>query len=63
MSREDWRLLSSVYLEGRSIKETAELCGLSLEACRKRLFRIKRRLRKKLGEDRKTGKGGEGHDR
>ena len=63
MSREDWRLLSSVYLEGRSIKETAELCGLSLEACRKRLFRIKRRLRKKLGEDLSIGKGGEGHDR
>lgn len=63
MSREDWRLLSSVYLEGRSIKETAERFGLSLEACRKRLFRIKRRLRKKLGGDRKTGKGGEGHDR
>ena len=63
MSREDWRLLSSVYLEGRSIKEAAELFGLNLEACRKRLFRIKRRLRKKLGEDRKTGKGGERHDR
>ncbi|MBR5094685.1 MAG: sigma-70 family RNA polymerase sigma factor [Oscillospiraceae bacterium] len=55
MSPEEWRLLRAVYCDGYSIKEAARLCGLSLEACRKRLYRCKQRLRRELSAEQEGG--------
>ena len=59
MTEEEWRLMKSVYCDGYSIKEAAGLFGLGLEACRKRLYRLKQRLRSQLREEPDAGKGGE----
>ncbi len=56
MSPEEWLLLRAVYCDGYSIKEAAQLCGLSFEACRKRLLRCKQRLRRELSMEQKGGK-------
>ena len=50
MSQEEWKLL-----EGYSIAEAARLCGMSFEACRKRLYRCKKRLRQELAAREKGG--------
>ena len=50
MYAEDFRLLKRIVLERYSYLEAAEELGISLEACRKRVQRIKQRLREKLGE-------------
>ena len=55
MSQEEWKLLRAVYCEGYSIAEAARLCGMSLEACRKRLYRCKKRLRQELAAREKGG--------
>ena len=55
MSKEEWKLLRAVYCEGYSIAEAARLCGMSFEACRKRLYRCKKRLRQELAAERKEG--------
>ena len=59
MTEEEWRLMKSVYCDGYSIKEAAGLFGLGLEACRKRLYRLKQRLRSQLREEPDAGTGGE----
>lgn len=56
VSPEEWLLLRAVYCDGYSIAEAAQLCGLSLEACRKRLYRCKQRLRREMGYEQKGGK-------
>ena len=55
MSQEEWKLLRAVYCEGYSIAEAARLCGMSFEACRKRLYRCKKRLRQELAAREKGG--------
>ena len=55
MSKEEWKLLRAVYCEGYSIAEAARLCNMSFEACRKRLYRCKKRLRQELAAERKEG--------
>ena len=50
LPEEDFRLLKRIVLERYSYLEAAEEPGISLEACRKRVQRIKQRLREKLGE-------------
>ena len=55
MSKEEWKLLRAVYCEGYSIAEAARLCGMSFEACRKRLYRCKKRLRQELAAQEKGG--------
>ena len=50
MSEEDFLLLKRIALERYSYLEAAEELGISLEACRKRVQRIKQRLREKLEE-------------
>ena len=50
LPEEDFRLLKRIVLERYSYLEAAEELGISLEACRKRVQRIKQRLREKLGE-------------
>ena len=59
LSIEEWNLLRNVYCDGYSIKEAAILHNISFEACRKRLYRIKQRLRIQFNEERTTKKGGE----
>ena len=49
LPEEDFRLLKRIVLERYSYLEAAEELGISLEACRKRVQRIKQRLREKLG--------------
>ena len=48
LPEEDFRLLKMVVLEKYSYLEAAEELGISLEACRKRVQRIRRRMREKL---------------
>lgn len=50
LPEEDFHLLKRIVLERYSYLEAAEELGISLEACRKRVQRIKGRLREKLGE-------------
>ena len=50
LPEEDFRLLKRIVLERYSYLEAAKELGISLEACRKRVQRIKQRLREKLGE-------------
>lgn len=50
LPQEDFRLLKLVVLERYSYLEAAQELGISLEACRKRVQRIKQRLRQKLKE-------------
>ena len=48
LSEEDFRLLKRIALERYSYLEAAEEFHISVEACRKRLQRIKQKMRKKL---------------
>ena len=41
---------------GRTHVTAAQLCGLSFEACRKRLLRCKQRLRREMSVEQKGGK-------
>lgn len=47
---EDFRLLKMIVLEKYTYLEAAEELGISLEACRKRVQRIRQRIREKLDE-------------
>lgn len=49
---EDYRLLKLVILERYSLLEAAEELGISLEACKKRVQRAKKKMKEKL-----TGSG------
>ena len=48
LSEEDFRLLKCIALDRYSYLEAAEEFHISVEACRKRLQRIKQKMRKKL---------------
>ncbi len=50
LSAEDRMVLELVYLEGRSVKETADLLGWSTANVKVRSFRSRRRLERFLGE-------------
>ena len=47
---EDYRLLKQIVLEQKTILETAEELGISVEACKKRIQREKKTLRRNLLE-------------
>lgn len=47
-AHKDFQLLRRVVLDGCTILEVAEEQGISVEACKKRIQRIKKHLRKKL---------------
>lgn len=47
---EDYRLLKLVILERWSLLEAAEEFGISLEACKKRVQRAKKKMKQKLTE-------------
>ena len=49
--REDFQIFKMVAVEGRSMRETADEFGISIEACKKRVQRIKKRLQKKLSKE------------
>ena len=53
--------MKQVYCDGFSVAEAAALHGLSFEACKKRLYRLKKRLRQELPEEYRTRKGGKTH--
>ena len=61
LKEEEWLLLKQVYCDGYSVAEAAALHGLSFEACKKRLYRLKKRLRQELPEEYRTRKGGKTH--
>ena len=46
----DFQLLKRVVLDGRTMLETAEEYGISVEACKKRIQRIRAHLKKKLSD-------------
>ncbi len=48
VSKEDFHLLYLVAVEGYSILEAAQQVGLSMEACKKRIQRAKKKLRDKI---------------
>ena len=48
---EDFQILKMIVLNGYSMKEAADEYGISLEACKKRVQRIKKRLQKKLSQE------------
>lgn len=50
LSPDDYRLLKFIVLEDGSMLEAAQEFGISVEACRKRVQRAKRKLQKKLRE-------------
>ena len=47
-ARSDFQLLKRVALDGRTMLETAQECGITVEACKKRIQRIRAHLKKKL---------------
>ena len=47
-ARSDFQLLKRVVLDGYTILETAEEYGITVEACKKRIQRIRKLLKKKL---------------
>lgn len=49
--REDFQILKFIAVEKRSMKDAAEEFGISLEACKKRVQRIKKHLQKKLSRE------------
>ena len=57
VSEQDFAILKMIVLENRTIKDTAERFGLSINACKKRIQRIKERLQYILEEQ--TENGGE----
>ena len=49
-ARADFQLLKRVVLDGCTMLEAAEECGISVEACKKRIQRIRTYLKKKLSD-------------
>lgn len=47
-TRENFHLFKLVELEGHTIKEAADKSGISFEACKKRIQRMRKYLQKKL---------------
>lgn len=50
MTHEEFEMLTRVALDGYTIGQTAEEFGISLEACKKRIQRLKERIKKALQE-------------
>lgn len=50
MTHEEFEMLKRVALDGYTIGQTAEEFGISLEACKKRIQRLKERIKKALQE-------------
>ena len=48
---EDFQILTSIVLEKNSMAEVARKYGISVEACKKRMQRIKKKLQKELDDD------------
>ena len=48
LNEDDRRILTLTALEGKTMNETAKILGISLEACKKRAQRARRRLKEKL---------------
>lgn len=51
VNSDDFLLLERVYLQNRSLREIAEEDGITLEACKKRVQRAKKRLRTYIQEN------------
>lgn len=47
----DFELLKMVYLEGRSMLELSKMLGISVEACKKRVQRSRKKLRTMMERD------------
>ncbi|MBQ9044461.1 MAG: RNA polymerase sigma factor [Oscillospiraceae bacterium] len=52
LSEEEYRLFREVAVEQCSMREAAEERGISVEACKKRIQRIRRKLQLQFAEDR-----------
>lgn len=48
VDEDDRRILTLTALEGRTMNDAAKILGISLEACKKRAQRARRRLKEKL---------------
>lgn len=57
ISKEDFALVKAIVVEGQSMLETAQQFDISLEACRKRLWRAKQKMRTILEDCGKEGSG------
>ena len=51
VSEEDFEMLKMIVLGNCTVKDTAEHFGITYEACKKRIGRLKRRLQKILAEE------------
>ena len=49
-ARADFQLLKRVVLDGRTMLEAAEEYGITVEACKKRIQRLRAHLKKKLSD-------------
>lgn len=49
--KEDFQIFKLIAIEKRSMKDAAEAFGISVEACKKRVQRIKKHLKKKLSQE------------
>lgn len=49
-ARADFQLLKRVVLDGCTMLEAAEECGITVEACKKRIQRIRTNLKRKLSD-------------
>ena len=49
--REDFQIFKRVALDGCSMKEVADEFGISVEACKKRVQRMRKYLRKKFSQE------------
>ena len=50
LSPDEYRLLKRIVLQKYTIRDAAKELGISIESCKKRIQRIKKKLRKKLEE-------------
>lgn len=57
-SPEEWDMLHRAYIRQESIVEIAGAYGISYDACRKRLYKLKARARKLLACESEDGKEG-----
>jgi len=51
LTQEEYRLLKRIVLQKYSIRDAAGELGISVESCKKRIQRIKKKLRKKLEDE------------
>lgn len=49
-ARADFQLLKRVVLDGCTMLEAAQECGISVDACKKRIQRLRTHLKKKLSD-------------